>query len=76
MNHSKIYVSYHDGSKPKGTRVSIGFQGLLGGMSQPVYTDRDGVAVVKHASTGMANVYVSGKIVGSFHAPGETAVFI
>lgn len=59
MNHSKIYVSYRDGSKPKGTKVSIGFQGTFGGISQPAYTDRDGVAIVEHASTGMADVYVT-----------------
>lgn len=76
MHHSKIYVSYRDGSKPKGTKVSIGFTGLLGGVSKATYTDRYGVAIVEHASTGHADVYVSGNKVGSFHAPGETAVFI
>jgi len=76
MNHSKIHVSYGDGSKPKGTKVVIGFTGPLGGMSKPAYTDQYGVAIVEHSSTGNADVYVSGNKVGSFHAPGETAVFI
>ena len=76
MHISKIHVSYRDGSKPKGTRVSIGFTGALGGMTKPFYTDAYGVALVEHASIGNADVYVSGTIKGSFHAPGETVVYI
>jgi hypothetical protein len=76
MHISKIHVSYRDGSKPKGTRVSIGFTGLLGGMTKNFYTDAYGVALVEHSSTGNADVYVSGTKKGSFHAPGETVVFI
>jgi hypothetical protein len=73
MNHSKIYVQYRDGSKPKGTKVVLGFSG---GMTKPAYTDHYGVAIVEHASTGRADVYVSGKKVSTFHAPGETTAFI
>ena len=73
MNHSKIYVQYSDGSKPKGAKVVLGFSG---GMTKPAYTDSQGIAVVEHASTGRADVYVSGSKVGSLQSPGETAVFI
>ena len=76
MHFSKIHVSYRDGSKPKGTRVSMGFTSILGGMTKPAYTDAYGVALVEHSSTGQADIYVSGTKRGSFHAPGETAVFI
>ena len=73
MNFSTIHVSYRDGSKPKGIRVVLGFSG---GTTREFYTDRNGDVVVEHASTGRADVYVSGNKVGTFHAPGETAVFI
>lgn len=76
MNYSRIHVQYRDGSKPKGTKVVLGFSGLLGGMSKPAYTDSGGTALVEHESTGTADVYVSGKKCGSLRAPGETAVFI
>jgi hypothetical protein len=76
MNYSKIHVSYNDGSKPKGAKVVLGFTSALGGMSKPAFTDAQGIALVEHASVGNADVYVSGKKVGSLHAPGETAVHI
>ena len=76
MNYSKIQVSYRDGSKPKGAKVVLGFTAGLGGMTKLAYTDDYGVALVEHSSVGNAEVYVSGNKVGSFHAPGETAVFI
>jgi hypothetical protein len=76
MHLSKIHVSYHDGSKPKGAKVVLGFTGMLGGMTKAAYTDAYGVALVEHASTGNADVYVSGNKVGSLRAPGQTVVFI
>ncbi len=76
INYSTIYVSYRDGSKPNGKKVVMGFSGLTGGMSKPAYTDRDGRAVVKHASTGRATVFVNGKDQGSFNAPGTFSVVL
>jgi hypothetical protein len=73
VNYSEIIVQYGDGSKPKGTKVVLGFSG---GMSKASYTDHQGVAIVEHASTGHADVYVSGSKVGSLSAPGRKAVFI
>ena len=75
MHHTKIHVQYRDGSKPKGVRVVLSFRGFGGG-TKPAYTDRYGTAIVEHASTGTADVMVSGKRCGSLHAPGETVVFI
>lgn len=76
MHYSKIHVQYRDGSKPKGVKVVLGFTSMLGGMTKPVYTDRYGDALVMHASTGTAEVYVSGTKCGSLHTPGETVVFL
>lgn len=74
--YSKIHVQYRDGSKADGKKVVLGFTGVLGGMTSPVYTDRTGTAIVSHDSTGRATVYVSGANVGTINAPGETVVFI
>lgn len=71
MNRSVIYVQYKDGSKPKGQKVVLGFSG---GMTKPAFTDRDGMAVVEHASKGNATVYVSGANKGSFRAPGKYGI--
>jgi hypothetical protein len=65
-----------DGSKPKGVRVVLSFQGFFAGMSKPAYTDAYGVASVEHSGTGQADVIVSGSTRGSLRAPGETAVFL
>ena len=74
MNHSTIYVQYRDGSKPKGTKVSLSIAG--GGVTKNFFTDRDGMAIVEHSSVGRAKVYVRGKEYGNFHAPGRYAVTI
>ena len=71
--YSKIHVQYKDGSKPKGAKVSLGFST---GVTKYFYTDRNGTAVVAHASRGRAKVFVRGKNVGTLQAPGETVVFI
>ncbi len=76
MNRSKIHVQYGDGSKPKGTGVTLGFTGGLGGHTKPFYTDAHGTAIVEHSSAGRADIYVSGTKRGSFNAPGETVVFL
>ena len=76
INHSTIYVSYRDGSKPNGKKVVMGFSGLTGGITNPAYTDRDGRAVVEHASTVRATVYVEGRDYGSFNAPGTFSVIL
>jgi hypothetical protein len=70
---SLIYVQYKDGSKPKGTKVVLGFSM---GMSKPAYTDREGRAIVEHASKGKATIYVKGSKKGTLNTPGETVVFI
>lgn len=73
MKYSRIHVQCRDGSKPTGARVSLGFST---GVTRDVFTDRDGVALLEHATVGRAEVYVNGKRCGSFRAPGETAVFL
>lgn len=74
--YSKVHVQYRDGSKAEGKKVTLGFTGVFGGLTSPVYTDRNGTAIVSHDSTGKATVYVSGAGVGTINAPCETVVFI
>lgn len=75
---SIVYVQYKDGTKPKGIRVSLSIEGglLSGGTTKSFYTDREGRAIIEHASRGKATVYVKGNKKGTFNAPGETVVFI
>ena len=74
MNHSKIHVQYRDGSKASGARVVLSFGSL--GVTKPAFTDRYGVAIVKHETTGQATVIVRGTSRGTLRAPGETVVFV
>ena len=70
---SIIYVQHKDGSKPKGKKIVLGFSM---GMTKPAYTDKDGKAIIEHASRGKATIYVKGSNKGTFNAPGEMVVFI
>lgn len=76
MKVSRVIVQYRGGAKASHMKVQLGFIGFLKGMSRPVYTDRDGVAVIEHSSSGEADVYVSGRRIGRLRAPGETVVFL
>ncbi len=71
MPASTIIVHHKDGSPARDTRVVLGF---AMGMSETVYTDRNGLAVVEHASRGEATVYIKGSKQGKFQAPGKFAV--
>ncbi|NUM72588.1 MAG: hypothetical protein HUU43_17240 [Ignavibacteriaceae bacterium] len=80
-NHSLVYVTYRDGSKASGKRVVLGFSGLTGGMTSPVYTNREGAALIEHDliehdSTGTATVYVDGSNKGTMRCPGKTLVVL
>ncbi|MBP0002723.1 MAG: hypothetical protein J7642_03205 [Cyanobacteria bacterium SBC] len=72
---SKIIV-YKNQKRKRGCRVRLGFTGLLGGMSQPVNTDADGVARVGHSSTGNAEIFVDGKKVGEGKFPDRVILYL
>lgn len=73
MPSSRITVRWKDGSAATSARVVLGFSG---GMTKPAFTDRNGVAVVEHRSTGSADIYVRGSKVGSLRTPGSASVTI
>jgi hypothetical protein len=73
MPISTIHVQYRDGSPARQSKIVLGF---VGGMTKPAFTDSYGDAVIEHASSGAATVYVSGRAYHSFHAPGRTGVTI
>lgn len=73
MPWSKVHVQFRDGSVPKGKKVEISINGAF---AKAAYTDSSGTAVIEHSSSGSAKVYVNGSCVGTFRAPGETAVFV
>jgi len=73
MPASTIIVSYRDGSPASSTRVVLGFSS---GMTNPAFTDGRGHVTIEHSATGNATIYVRGSKVGTFRAPGRTAVTI
>lgn len=73
MPASVIIVQYRDGSPGIQRRVVLGFSS---GLTSPAYTDRHGEVCIEHSSVGRADVYVNGDKVGSFQAPGKTAVVL
>jgi len=75
-NHSLVFVTYKDGSKASGKKVVLGFTGLTGGMTRPVYTDSRGEAFIEHDSVGTATVYVEGSSKGTMRCPGRTTVVV
>ncbi|MEK7644340.1 MAG: hypothetical protein AAB390_03505 [Patescibacteria group bacterium] len=68
---STIIVQHKDGSPARGVRVVVGF---IAGMTPPVYTNDNGVAVIEHHSTGTARVYVDHSQKEAFKAPGKCVV--
>jgi len=63
MYYSKVIVQYKDGGKARGVRVALSINGILsGGVTENVYTDRNGIAIIPHESRGTAKVMVKGRI--------------
>ena len=69
----KVYNNAY-GKWAKGSRVVLAFDASMGGRSSTIYTDENGVAVIDHSSTGMAEVFIDGKSKGKMRTPGS-AVF-
>ncbi len=77
MYYTKVIVQYSGGSKAQGVKVALSISGMLsGGVTQNVYTDRHGVAIVPHESRGSAKVMVKGTTRATVQVPCETVVFI
>jgi 5-hydroxyisourate hydrolase-like protein (transthyretin family) len=74
MAKSIVYVQYKSGNPAKSVKVTLGMH--AGGMTKPVYTDKDGRAVLDHSSTGKATVFVNGKDKGTMSTPGDIYIFI
>ncbi len=71
MAASTIIVQHRDGSPCRRHRVVLGF---LSGNTSEAYTNDYGEATIMHTSVGRATIYVSGRNVGTVHAPGRTSV--
>ena len=68
-------ISKSSGKPIKGTSVSIGFSGILSGMSSREYTDSNGEAHFNNdPATG--TVYVSGKSVKKAYLSGMVVVYV
>lgn len=73
MAESVVVVQRNGGGYVKGAKVTLGFSN---GVTDSVYTDSDGEAVIRHSTTGQATVYVDGRDRGSMKAPGRKHIFI
>ncbi len=73
MAESVVVVQRNGGGYVHGARVALGFSN---GVTDSVYTDNDGEAVIEHLTTGHATVYVNGQDKGSMNAPARKLVFI
>ncbi len=68
--YNKRYSKWFEGAK-----VALGWNGIVNlGVSRNIYTDQNGLALIEHASTGEAEVYINGSMVGYMQTPG-TATF-
>lgn len=76
MPASTVIVQHRDGSPARRVRVVLGFHAASSGMTKEAFTDHYGEVTISHSTIGKADVYVSGKKVATFHAPGRTAVVI
>lgn len=73
MAESVVIIQRNGGGYVQGARVVLGFSN---GVTESVYTDRDGEAVIEHSTTGNVTVYVNGQDKGSMNTPGRKLVFI
>ncbi len=77
MPESVVVVQRSGGNYVKGVKVTLGFSGILsGGVTQSVFTDSNGEAIISHSNTGKATVYVDGNNKGTMNTPGRKIVFI
>lgn len=77
MYYTKVIVQYNTGSKAQGVKVALSINGIMsGGVTQNVYTDRHGVAIISHESRGSAKIMVKGTTRATAQVPCETVVFI
>jgi len=72
----KVYNSQY-GKWESNVKVRLSWSGFVNlGMSSPVYTDRNGTAIIEHSATGQATVFVNGREVGRMQTPGDWTVRI
>jgi hypothetical protein len=57
---TEVVVLTKDGKPASGKKVSLEFTAGLGGFTDDYYTDKKGVALIKHASEGTVKVFVDG----------------
>ncbi len=65
------------GQWEQNAKVVLGWDGFVNlGMSDAVYTDRNGTAVINHSATGKATIYVNGCKIGTMETPSSVTVEI
>lgn len=70
----KVYNNKY-GKWEANAKVVLGWNGIASvGHSRPVYTNSQGIATIEHSSSGKAEVYVNGKLMGHMKTPGSYLV--
>lgn len=55
----------------------MGWNGFVNlGMSKPVYTIDNDMAIIEHSAAGEAEIYINGTMVGKMYTPGITTIEI
>jgi hypothetical protein len=67
-----IIIDEETGNPISNEKICVSFDS--GGFSSEDWTDRDGVAIVNHTSTGEAWLYVGPNCVGKIMTPGRVAI--
>ena len=76
MPTSKITV-YRYQKPALGIKVSLEFTGITNmGFTKSFYTNSDGVSFIEHSSSGIANVYIDGKMKGKLKTPGQDIYYL
>lgn len=66
-----------NGRPLSGARVVLEWNGLANlGMSRPAFTNNEGMAIISHASTGPATIYVNGQRKQKMRTPGDEVVVL
>ena len=74
--NSTINVYDKNGKQVRHKKVTLSFSGLLSGGMAHGFTDNSGCANISHVAKGTAKIFINGKNVASFSAPGSASVTI
>lgn len=77
MKHKSKITVYRNSKPVSGIRVTLEYTGWSqSGFTSPAFTDSNGVAIIEHASTGPANIWIDGARKGQMNTPGGDLIYL